>query len=188
MRPRILVLPAAALVIAALCAWRVRHPDQSLLAGGARPELKRPAIPLDFSLHTQHSPPQIVRLKPYLGRHSILVIFYDGQAGADRSPVLRRLHRDRDRLKSAGVKVMAISDALPPANRAALDRLGGLPFPLLSDVTMQVHEQWGRLDADTGRPLAGVFVIDRAGNITWPGRHPEPAADPEAAIDELLND
>ena len=80
MRPRLFVLLLAALVITALCAWKTSRPPSASSLRGELPELRQPAPA--FALYTHHSPPQIVRLATYLGRHSILVVFFDGREGA----------------------------------------------------------------------------------------------------------
>ena len=129
-------------------------------------------------------PSQTVRLGSYLGRHRILVIFFDGAAGADQSPVLLRIKREFEALEQADVKVFSVSDALPQHNRAASGRIGGFPFPLLTDLTRRVHQDWGL--AEDGELRQGVFFIDRAGNVAWNTDRPKPLDDPQTFLDTLV--
>ncbi|MGH7201844.1 MAG: redoxin domain-containing protein [Planctomycetaceae bacterium] len=178
MQRRTLVLPFAAVVITALCVYAtVRpYPPQRRIRG---PQEMRPA-PL-FELYDKQN--RTVRLKAYVGRHRILVVFFDGEGGADRDPLLRRLRGDFENLES-DVKILAVSTALPQHNRQA----DPFPFPLLSDPGLQVHRQWGRYDEQTERPLTGVFHIDRAGLVAWSDGHPQPLSDPNDQINRLLDD
>ncbi len=185
MRPRLLVLPIAAVIIAGLCAWKLSRIDEERTRIRHIPQAMRPAPP--FELYDDRKPSQIVRLKSYLGRHRVLVAFFDGEAGADRSPVLLRLKRDFDRLDREDVKVFAISDAIPQHNRAASARAGGFPFPLLTDLTRRAHEDWGLADPKSGELRQGVFVIDRAGNVAWDKTHPRPVDDPNSFLSDLID-
>ena len=187
MHRRVLILPLAAVVIAGLCAWKLSRLDdeERRHRTAVRPPAMRSAPA--FELYDDHKPSQIVRLKSYLGRHRILVVFFDGQAGADRSPVLLRLKREFESLKRADVKVFAVSDALPQQNRPAGERVGGFPFPLLTDLTGRVHEDWGLAGTKTGELRQGVFLIDRAGNVAWEKNAPQPSADADALLTHLID-
>lgn len=109
---------------------------------------------------------QMFRLSSYLGRHRIVVVFYDGKAGADRSLALIGLRDHAAELSRMDVKTVAVSQAIPQENRAALKQLGELPCPLVSDVDGTIHQRWGRLTSD-GAPLTGLFLIDRKGSVAF---------------------
>lgn len=123
---------------------------------------------------------QIFRLSTYLGRHRIIVVFYDGAAGADHSAAILELRNRADELARQNVKTVAISQAIPQVNRATLKELGELSFPLISDVDGAVHQKWGRMSAD-GQPLTGVFLINRKGDVPFQSGVPRPYTD----LDEL---
>jgi peroxiredoxin len=198
-RRRLLILPVAAAAIISLCAYKLTMDYKAPATVLLPPAEKRPvAGELLFELYDHHSPQRLVRLAAYLGRHAILVVFFDGTppgspparggtiGGADRDPVLARLRAVHRQIEAAGAIVLAVSTALPQENRKVIEQTGEFPFPLLSDPGLEVHRAWGRVDAKTGRPLSGVFLIDRGGRVGWEGDHPQPLDDPLAVIDQLV--
>ena len=201
MRPRVLVLPIAAVVIAGLCLYKVMQPVPApVTAGTTAARGRAPGI----ELGDHHRPQRLVKLGGYLGRHAVLVVFFDGEAGADRDESLMRLVRERDRVEALDVKVLGVTGAVPQFNRAAVGRLveagvladaEAFPFPLLSDVGgrdpalfLAAHRRWGRYDEPSGRTRSGVFFIDRAGTVELDPAtgEPRPLEDPAAFLDELL--
>ena len=83
-RPRVLVLPIAAAVIVGLVVFKLSQPPQP--RSSATFDERRPA-PKFLALDSQN---QLVKFERYLGRQEVLLIFFDGEAGADRDPVLLR--------------------------------------------------------------------------------------------------
>ena len=177
----------AGIVIATLCAWRIAtnrpqtYEDQVSVAVMLRPAPGFEARDVDNHL---------VRLAAFLGRHKIIVLFFDGEAGADKDPDLLRLRDRYGELHALDVKVIAISAALPQQNRLATRDLGKFPFPLVSDVdplnpaeVWRIHRTWGRLDSKTGKPQTGVFYVDRTGLVLFTPEGPKPMADVDEAID-----
>jgi peroxiredoxin len=136
----------------------------------------------------------LVRLSAWLGRHRIIVIFFDGDRGADNDPDLLRLRDRFSELKTHDVKVVGVTTTIPQANRAAMERAGGtFPFPLVSDVdpqspegTLRIHRHWGRLDSVTNKPLPGVFLVDRKGQVAYVGPIPKPFDNADQVIDTVL--
>ena len=130
----------------------------------------------------------LVRLSAWLGRHRIILVFFDGERGADQDADLLKL---RDRF--ADVKIVGVTLSIPQVNRAAMDRAGGtFPFPLVSDIdfqspegTMRIHRHWGRLDAIGEQPLKGVFLIDRKGQVAYVGPIPKPYDNVDQVIEIL---
>lgn len=170
---RLIIVLIAGVLIAGVCAYRVQtnQPlDYDAQLSAATTYL--PA-PLFEGVDEQN---QMYRLAAFLGRHRIVVVFYDGTAGADRSPELLSL-RDRSAdLKRLDVKTVAISRTIPQFNRDALTRTGELPCPLISDIDDSIHRRWGRMGID-GRPLPGLFLIDRKGSVAFHAGAPRPYAD-----------
>ena len=136
----------------------------------------------------------LVRLGTWLGRHRIIVIFFDGDQGADNDVDLLRLRDRFAELQAHDVKVVGVTVAIPQVNRAAMERAGGLfPFPLVSDVdpqspegTLRIHRHWGRLDSVTEKPLPGAFLIDRKGQVAYVGPIPKPYDNVDQIIDLIL--
>jgi peroxiredoxin len=185
MDKRVLLLALSGAVIAGLCAFKATRTYSPPSTVAARP-IAEPAPP--FELYDQSSPSQFVRLFGYLGRQRVLVVFFDGRAGAHASDVLNRLRDEWNRLRQAEVHVMAISTALPQENRKDIAQHAAFPFPLLSDPDFHVHRAWGRFDEATGTPQQGVFLVDRKGWVTWSleTNAPRTLDDWESAVERLL--
>ena len=175
-RPRILVLPFSAVIIVGLVAYKLSQLPPS--KDENNPEERRAARPF-LALDSQN---RLLKFERYLGRQEVLLIFFDGEAGADRDPLLFRARQHFKQLQQRRIVVIAISTALPQHNRQAAARGGAFPFPLLSDPELLIHKDWGRYDEDQQRPLTGVFRIDRAGQVAWSGKSPRP----EERLDEIL--
>ncbi len=179
-----LFVPAAA-VIAGLCLYKATRTYPPAPHVAAAP-LSAPAPA--FELYDQETPSHLFRLVGRLGRQQVLVVFFDGRAGADRSAALSKLREEWSRLQKADMYVVAISTALPQENRKVIAAHGAYPFPLLSDPDLSVHRAWGRFDAAAGKPRAGVFLIDRKGSVAWSREtnSPQPLDDWENTLSRLL--
>ena len=135
----------------------------------------------------------LVRLGSWLGRHRIIVVFFDGDGGADQDANLLRLRDRFAELQALDVKVVGVTAVIPQINRAAMERAGGkFPFPLVSDVdpqspegTLRIHRHWGRLDPVTEKTLPGIFLIDRRGLVRHVGPIPKPHENADQIIDSL---
>ncbi|MFQ5731731.1 MAG: redoxin domain-containing protein [Planctomycetaceae bacterium] len=198
MRLRVLWLSVSALLIAAACLYKVTRTYDRAQADGRMRRCVAPAFPAP--LLNQHLQPR--RLKAFLGRRRILIVFYDGEKGAEADGVLVRLRDDYDRLKANRVIVLGISTATPQQNRPPPKGIAfrhpnspetPFPFDLLTDLPLResgpkhrVHRQWGRLDSTNGRTRPGVFLIARDQTVACDGGKPVPVEDADAAIDELL--
>lgn len=175
-KPRILILPFAALVIGLLVWFKANQPAQEL-SPAAREALSQRRPATTFALHDMASQP--FRLGRYLGRHKLLVLFFNPAGGVVQNQQLQRLKSAYPQLTAHGEKVIAISNATPYANRESVKRapdyapgpqgeVDYFPFHVLSDADYSVATQWGCLT--TGEPPEvnpSAFVIDRAGVINW---------------------
>ncbi len=149
----------------------------------ARPRRLAPRI----ELYDQKS--QLVKFERYLGRTRMVVVFFDGETGADRDPWLTQLRDHHETVKAAGVQVIGIGVATPYANRQAGERSQAFPFPILSDIGKDnpapAHTQWGRFDPTDGSFDTGVFLVDRSGMVETQGRTFKPVTDPKAVVQAL---
>jgi peroxiredoxin len=188
MKPRILVLPFAAVIIAAMVLWRYhRETDKSQLA----PIDESRQLAPRFELYDQHS--QLVKFERYLGRTELLVVFFDADPPADEQHLLTRLRDDHPALEQFGLQVVAVSLATPHAVREAERRAGmDFPFPVLTDIDMQtpvpapVHRLWGLADDASPTVQTGTFYVDRRGTVASHRGRPVPLEDPTAFIDARL--
>ena len=176
---KFLFVVAVGIFIAVVCVLRIKnnHPqtyrEQVEAATAMRPAAGFEALDSDSHL---------VRLGAWLGRHRIIVVFFDGERGADNDPDLLKLRDRFAELQAKDVKVVGVTASIPQVNRAAMERAGGeFPFPLVSDVdpqspegTLRIHRHWGRLDPIKETPLLGVFLIDRKGQVAHVGPIPKP--------------
>lgn len=143
-----------------------------------------------FELADQHR--NIVKLAGLLGRHRIVLVFFDAELGVDRDPRTQALIDHFSALKSANIKVLAVSTATPFANAEAKQRLGlDIPFSVLTDLVPNdpaphpTHTRWGRVN-DAGEPMTGLFLIDRDGStIVSAAGKPIPVQDEQAVLEKL---
>ena len=184
-KPRILVLPVAALVIIGLVYFKSSQP-QVELSNAARQALqrRRPAPP--FKLHDQRSQP--FRLERYLGRHKLLIVFFDPSPGAAKNPQLQILKAGYDQLVAHDRKVIAISSATPYANRESFKSGGDFPFHVLSDADYSVETAWGCMSkGEPPQVIPSALVVDRAGVISWSQIGGETPIPVETLLRELDN-
>jgi len=132
---------------------------------------------------------QLVKFERYLGRTKMVVVFFDGETGADADPWLTQLRNHHDQVKAAGVQVIGIGLATPYANREAEKRSQDFPFPLLSDIGKDTpapaHTQWGRFDPSDGTFQTGVFLVDRSGMVETQAGKFKPVSDPQTVVTAL---
>ncbi|MFM7057611.1 MAG: peroxiredoxin family protein [Planctomycetota bacterium] len=187
MKPRFLVLLLVLSAVAAATAYRVSNPHRRQAISAALVDT-RPAP--GFQLLDQNNRP--VQLRGYLGRHRVLVAFFDGRRGPLADPVMQRLKEYQPALKAEGVLILAISTPLAPDIKP---QTLSFPFPVLRDTVAGTLEScsraWGvcREAPGPGRPARispALFLVDRSGLVAWSGDLPRPLSDPEAAITGLL--
>jgi len=169
MRKVLLVPPIAAVVIAALVVYRLNRPESVRTQLTLPPVVARP-MPL-FQLYDEQS--QLVRVQRYVGRHKMLLVFFDGSKGPDHSELLLSLRREFLAIHKAGAIVLAIAAVRPselrpqPNERGErVERAEPFPFTLLADFPVaEVHRQFGAWDDATDEPREAVVIVDRAGII-----------------------
>ena len=138
-----------------------------------------------FELPDQNN--EMVRLERYVGRHDILLIFYDKDQTANGDAYLPRLRDAQAKLKRRGFIVIGVSTALPQENRRA-----DMPFDLLTDFSttgirepLFVHRKFNMVD-EQDQTRTGIFHINRAGSIAWANKVPQQIPDPDAYLDQLI--
>ncbi len=126
-----------------------------------------------FELFSQKNQTDVIRLRGYLGRHQLLIAFFDGKKGVDQSPTISSLKDHYDLLEKKGVFVFGISEEIPQVNRKIIEETGKIPFKLLSDPGFDVIRQWGCYDEEKQTTVEKIFLIDRTGYVTWEGQFPK---------------
>lgn len=172
----VLVIPLSAAVIAGLVIFKMTRRYEAPAETNAFDVRPAPY----FQLEDTHS--RMVRLKSYIGRSKLLIVFFDGRRGPEHSELLSRLRENYPAIHATGAVVLAISAARPSQNRYGanlehlkVDPAGAAaveqdelryPFMLLSDILdYAVHRRYEAFDERTGKPREAVFVVDRAGLI-----------------------
>ena len=107
-----------------------------------------------------------VSLSDYSGKN-LVVLFYP----LDFSPVCSEQVPDFNAQLSAiqakGAEVIAINRDSAFAHKAWSQDLGGIDFPLLADMNLEVSKQFGMALEEVGITTRGVLIIDKAGNIAF---------------------
>ena len=185
------LLPVAAVILVVLTISRQRELESWRSSPVERVVPRRLAPRFELADHRRH----VVKLEGLLGRHRVIVVFFDAQLGADRDPRLQRLIACETVLQVAGIEVVAISSATPYANQQIEERRGSkFPFPLLTDIDIRspiphpVHRLWGCFDETANRTTTGLFLIERDGTIPADEEgKPIPVQDERSVLDLICS-
>ncbi len=187
MRKRELILLLLLTAVTCVTVWRVLDPPAGFAVDPAT--LITQDAPI-FQLLDQNNRPAGIR--GYLGRHRILVAFFNGAGGPDGDSVMLRLREVAAALKANGVRVLAISTPLAPNVKA---QCLSYPFPVLRDTIAGQPQstcvQWGVCEetTDPQRPpqlRPALFLIDRRGLVNSDGIRPRAVDNPLLTINSLL--
>jgi len=138
---------------------------------------------------------KIVKLERLLGRHRVVIAFFDADLGVDQDPRTKALLENFEVIDQAGIEIIAVSTATPFVNEEAEKRLGKeIPFPVLTDIDMTnpqptpAHREYGLIESESGAVKTGLFMIERDGSLSF-GQDglPTPIADEQAALTALAN-
>ena len=116
----------------------------------------------DFALTTTEGE---VSLAGLLAKDRLILAFYAEDATPLCSTQVSMLKDDYPLVGEFAATVLAISADSIESHRAFAERLGGVPFPLASDVDLTVARLYGVADEDAKRCQRAVFVIDETGMV-----------------------
>lgn len=106
-----------------------------------------------------------VRLAELCARGKVLLAFY----AEDNTPLcsneVAMLRDDYEIIQDLGARVVAVSADTLESHVDFSARMGGLPFPLASDIALEAAQAYGVMDDSGKRSRRAVFVIDRGGRI-----------------------
>lgn len=127
-----------------------------------------------------------VTLEDYRGK-KLVILFYP----LDFSPVCSEqvpdFNENLDAIRSKGAEVIAINRDSTFAHKAWSESLGGIGFPLLSDMNLEVSKQYGMALEEVGITTRGVFIVDTSGKIAF--KHVEDAPpDNTLTADQVLSE
>lgn len=106
-----------------------------------------------------------VRLRELAAAKKVLLAFYVEDNTPLCSSEVSVLKEDYDLLRQLGAEVVAVSADGLESHREFARRLGGLPFPLVSDEGLTAARAYGVVDKSGRRSRRAVFVIDKGGAI-----------------------
>ena len=110
-----------------------------------------------------------LRLSEIAARKKVLLAFYVEDNTPLCSSEISVLREDYEIVQQLGAQVIAVSADTLESHHHFAERLGGVPFPLVSDERLEAATAYDVLDADSKRSRRAVFVIE-AGKIV----HAEP--------------
>jgi peroxiredoxin len=124
-----------------------------------------------------------VTLDEYAGRN-VLLVFYLGDECAHCMEQLSAIAKKEDEFDRRGVELLAISSKTVEHNAAA-ERLGELPFRLLSDVDHANAQRFQAYDDFENLELHATILIDGAGDIRWVRAGGDPFMDLDFLLGEI---
>ena len=113
-----------------------------------------------------------VSLSDFEGK-KLVILFYP----LDFSPVCSEqvpdFNENLDAIRAKGADVIAINRDSTFAHKAWSEALGGIGFPLLSDMNLEVSKQYGMALEEVGITTRGVLIVDESGKVAF--KHVEDA-------------
>jgi len=107
-----------------------------------------------------------ISLESYRGKKNVFLVFYPLAFSPVCSVQLPRYNQHLDGFKERDTEVIAISVDSSFSQKAFCDTLGGLNFPLVSDLDLGIARQYG-VALDTGFTTRAEFAIDKEGAVKW---------------------
>ena len=119
-----------------------------------------------------------VSLSDYAGKN-LVVLFYPLAFSPVCAEQVPDFNEKLDAIQAKGAEVIAINRDSTFAHKAWSEALGGVDFPLLADMNLEVSKEFGMALEAVGITTRGVFIIDKSGNIAF--KHVE-AAPPDNTL------
>jgi peroxiredoxin Q/BCP len=109
------------------------------------------------------------------GGHRALVAFYFEDGTPSCQTEIAALRDAHEMLTDMRARVVAISADSLESHAAFAERLGGVPFPLASDTSLDVTRRYGVVDdGDDRRARRAVFVVKADGTVALALPHFQP--------------
>ena len=127
-----------------------------------------------------------VSLSDYAGKN-LVVLFYPLAFSPVCAEQVPDFNEKLGAIQAKGAEVIAINRDSTFAHKAWSEALGGVDFPLLADMNLEVSKAFGMALEEVGITTRGVFIIDTSGNVAF--KHVE-AAPPDNTLtaDQVLGE
>ena len=119
-----------------------------------------------------------VSLSDYTGKN-LVVLFYPLAFSPVCAEQVPDFNEKLNAIQAKGADVIAINRDSTFTHKAWSKELGGVDFPLLADMNLEVSKGFGMALEEVGITTRGVFIIDKSGNIAF--KHVE-AAPPDNTL------
>jgi peroxiredoxin len=106
-----------------------------------------------------------VRLSDVWSRGKVVLAFYTEDNTPLCSNEIAMLRDDYEVVRELGAEVVAVGADSPESHLAFAERLGGVPFALVSDQELEAVRAYGVVDDAEKRSRRAVFVIDEGGQV-----------------------
>ncbi len=107
-----------------------------------------------------------VRLSDLLRDGPVVLMFYVEDSTPNCTQQVESFRDEFATLSELGARLIAVSSDSLATHERFVDRLGGLPFPLLADPDLEVARLYGVADEQLRRSGRAVYVIAQDGTIT----------------------
>ncbi|MFB0517390.1 MAG: redoxin domain-containing protein [Candidatus Neomarinimicrobiota bacterium] len=128
---------------------------------------------------------QIISLEDYRGKKHVFLVFYPLAFSPVCSVQLPTYNRHLDGFKSRDTGVIAVSVDSAWSQKAFCDSLGGIDFPVLSDMKLEIAGRYG-VALPEGFSTRAEFLIDKQGIIRWLNIEKNPGDD-TPTMEDIFN-
>ncbi len=133
---------------------------------------------------------QQVSLAEHRGKSNVFVVFYFADFSSVCSDQLTTYNQHLDGFRERETQVIAVSRDSSWSHKAFCESLGGIDFPVLSDMNLKIAGDYG-VSLESGANDRAEFLVDKEGIIRWtnieetPGNDTPTMDDIFGAIDRL---
>ena len=107
-----------------------------------------------------------ISLGDFRGKQNLFLVFYAKAFSGVCATQLPRYNANLDGFKQRNTQVVAVSVDNSFAQQAFCDSLGGIDYPMLSDMTLDTADAYG-VKLPDGFSTRAEFAIDKEGIIRW---------------------
>lgn len=107
-----------------------------------------------------------VELSDYSGGRNVFLVFYPKAFSGVCATQLPRYNSNLDGFRTRNAEVIAISVDNAFSQEAFCDSMGGIEFPMLSDMTLEIADAYG-VKVSGHIAMRSEFLIDKEGKVRW---------------------